>query len=393
MNIRIKKSKGITILGAVSVVAVLVFAFFFTHLQSRSDTVMAQQEGVRFITVYDRGEKTSFMTEAKTIAEALSTAGVSLDERDAVEPARDETLVASEYTVNIYRARPVTVVDGVLKKKVFTPYQSSERIANDAGVVLFPEDELQLERADEGYGLQLEVIRAVPFSFTLYGAESTARTQAKTVGGMLKAKGVQLGKDDRVTPAPETSLTEGLVVRVWREGKQTVTVDEAVEFEVEKIQDADQRVGYKQVKTPGVNGERSVTYEIIIKDGQEVSRQEIASVIRKEATTQVEVVGTKPEYLPYSGGGTKTQWLTSSNIPESMWGYADFMVQKESGWNPNARNKSSGACGLAQALPCSKVGGDPLNPVNSLNWMNGYVNGRYGGWEGAYTFWQKNRWY
>lgn len=393
MNVRIKQNKRMIIAGAISVVVVFVFAFLFVQIQSQGNTVMAQQEGVRFMTVYDRGAKTSFMTDAKTIAEALSTAGVSLDERDAVEPARDETLVASEYTVNIYRARPVTVIDGVLKKKVFTPYQSSERIASDAGVALFSEDELRLERADEGYGLQLEVIRAVPFNFTLYGAESTARTQAKTVGDMLKAKGVHLGKDDRVTPAPETSLTEGLEVRVWREGKQTVTVDEAVDFEVEKIQDADQKVGYKQVKTPGEKGERSVTYEIIIQDGKEVSRTEIASVTKREPKKQVEVVGTKPEYMKYTGGGNKDTWLAASGIPRDMWGYAEWLVAKESGWNPNAVNKSSGACGLAQALPCSKVGGNPHDPVTSLNWMNSYVNGRYGGWEGAVSHSKRKGWY
>jgi hypothetical protein len=112
----------------------------------------------------------------------------------------------------------------------------------------------------------------------------------------------------------------------------------------------------------------------------------------QQPVKQVEVIGSKVKTLPYTGGGSKSDWLAASNIAPENWGYADFLVQKESGWNPNAVNKSSGACGLAQALPCSKLGPNWSNPVVALNWMNGYV-GRYGGWEGAYKFWLAHKWY
>jgi len=136
-----------------------------------------------------------------------------------------------------------------------------------------------------------------------------------------------------------------------------------------------------------------VTYEVEVQNGVEVARTEIASVTLQEPVVQVEVVGSKPNTLPYTGGGTKTDWLSASNIAEADWGYADYLVSRESGWNPNAVNASSGACGLAQALPCTKVPGNPYNPIDSLNWMNGYVTGRYGGWQKAYNFWTANHWY
>ncbi len=182
-------------------------------------------------------------------------------------------------------------------------------------------------------------------------------------------------------------------LRVWREGKQTVTSEEVVAFAVEQIKDADRSVEYREVQTPGVAGLRTVTYEVDIQNGVEVARTEIASITTKEPVVQVEVIGTKPNYLPYTGGGTKTEWLAASTIPTESWGYADYMVTRESGWNPNAVNRSSGACGLAQALPCSKIAGNPYDPVTALNWMNGYVTGRYGGWEQAYAFWITNHWY
>lgn len=96
----------------------------------------------------------------------------------------------------------------------------------------------------------------------------------------------------------------------------------------------------------------------------------------------------------YSGGGTKEQWMAAAGIPEDQWSYVDFIVSKESGWNPSATNASSGACGLAQALPCSKIGGaGGYDPVTALRWQKDYVEQRYGGYDGAYAFWTANHWY
>ena len=357
----------------------------------------ALNEGGRLISVHDRGKETVFLSQADTLADAFKEAGIEVDSHDAVEPAIDEKLVASDYQVNIYRARPVTVIDGTTRLKVMTPYQTAEQIIADVGIELYPEDVTSLTRSTDivtdGAGLKLNIDRATSLVLDLYGKKTEVRTQATTVGEMLKEKGITLTENDRSSLDGSTPITSGLEVRIWREGKHTINADEPVAFGTEKIKDADREAGYKAIQTAGVNGQRSVTYEVTIINGVEVSRTEIASIVTTQPQTQVEIIGSKPKTLAYTGGGSKTDWLAASNIPEESWGYADFMVGKESGWNPNALNKSSGACGLAQALPCSKVPGNPMNPVDSLNWMNGYVNGRYGGWEGAYNFWQVKHWY
>lgn len=392
MKLRLRKS---TTIISVSLAVLGLVSVFVGSLVAQP--ALAANESGRLISVHDRGVETVFLSEAETLRDAFKEAGIEIDSHDAVEPAIDEKLVASNYQVNIYRARPVTVIDGATRVKVMTPYQTAERIVSDVGVSLYPEDVTSLSRSadivSEGAGLQLKIDRATPFTIDLYGKKTEIRTQGETVGEMLKEKGIVLGANDHSSLPSSTKITSGLELRIWREGKQTVTVDELVSFGVEQIKDADRPVNYKLVKTAGVEGKRSVTYEVTIVNGQEVSRTEIASIMIQQPQTQVEVIGAKPAFLPYTGGGSKTDWLAASNIPQESWGYADYMVTRESGWNPNAINKSSGACGLAQALPCSKVPGDPLNPTNSLNWMNSYVNGRYGGWEGAYNFWQAKHWY
>jgi uncharacterized protein YabE (DUF348 family) len=392
MRLRLRKS---TTFISVSLAILGLFGVFAVSMIARP--AAAANESGRLISVHDRGKETVFLTNSDTLEDAFKEVGIEVDSHDAVEPAIDEKLVASNYQVNIYRARPVTVIDGSTRLKVTTPYQTAEQIISDVGISLYPEDTTNLSRStdiiSDGAGLKLEIKRATPFFLELYGKKTEVRTQATTIGDMLKEKNITLGKNDRSSLENSAPITAGLQARIWREGKQTITVDETVAFGVEQIKDADRETGYKSVQTAGANGQRSVTYETEIVNGQEVSRTEIAAIVTQQPKTQVEVIGSKPKNLAYTGGGTKSEWLAASNIPQASWGHADFMVAKESGWNPNALNKSSGACGLAQALPCSKLGPNWSNPIVALNWMNNYVNGRYGSWEKAYSFWQANRWY
>ncbi|WP_326752465.1 transglycosylase SLT domain-containing protein [Streptomyces hirsutus] len=84
--------------------------------------------------------------------------------------------------------------------------------------------------------------------------------------------------------------------------------------------------------------------------------------------------------------GDSAQYQCFSNI-----------VQHESGWNHTATNASSGAYGLVQALPASKMasaGSDwKTNPATQISWGIDYMNERYGSPCAAWDFWQANNWY
>lgn len=281
-----------------TVLFLVVTAIFLVSNVTHAVSSDALQNG-RLITIHDRGIEKIILSQALTIGDAIKEAGLTVDENDVVEPAITEKLVSSNYQVNIYRANPVIIVDGNIRQKIMTPYQTAEQIAKAAGVTLYLEDKMTIGKTDnmaDGVGLQLNIIRAIPFSFMLYGKTIIARTQAKTIGEMLSEKGIVLSNNDRVLPNQNTPIINNLSVRVWREGKQTITIDEAVAFDTEKIESVDQSVGYLKVSSAGVTGLRSVTYEIAIEDGQEVSRTEIASVIITPAIKQTVIIGIKGQY-------------------------------------------------------------------------------------------------
>lgn len=404
MRILTKKKtviSGVSI--AISCLLAVVIGFFIVSTRT-AGAETKPVNGERLLTVHDGGVDRVILTRATNLSDAFKEADITLDPQDLVEPGLDHELVASNYDINVYRARPVTIVDGSVRQKVLSPYQTAPQIAQQAGITLYPEDQADVDvsTVNAGYqdvGLQMTVDRAMPFTFVLYGKTMTARTQATTVEAMLKEKDITLGANDRVSVDGSTAISPDLTVRVWREGKQTVTVDEEVGFETETIKDADRPTSYKEVKTPGTKGSRSVTYEVTVQDGQEVARTEIASLVTKEPVKQVEVVGSK---LPTPTNPTEAQALGHQMMldfgyGEDQWPCLYNLWMRESGWRTTAGNVSSGAYGIPQALPASKMavyGADYLtNASVQITWGLNYIKGRYSTPCGAWDSFQAKGWY
>lgn len=250
------------------------------------------------LTVYDQGHEETFVTTKATLGAALRDEGIVVESVDNVEPAVDTQLVAKNYRVNIYRARSVVVNDGTQRLQILTAEQSPKKIMSAAGLTLYSEDTTYFERStnplsDGGAGLQLRVDRATVFQLSLYGTILEARSRAATVGQMLREKGIELGPQDGQSVPDETPLVAGMSVRVWRDGKQTITQEEVIPKVSEEIKDADKDYGVREVRAVGSDGTKNVTYEIEMRGGQEVSRKVIASIVTKEPVKQVIIVGTR----------------------------------------------------------------------------------------------------
>ena len=80
-----------------------------------------------------------------------------------------------------------------------------------------------------------------------------------------------------------------------------------------------------------------------------------------------------------------------------QWRCLERLWSRESGWNHRARNPSSGAHGIPQALPGSKMGGISAdwrtNPETQIKWGLRYIKGRYGTPCGAWAHFGASGWY
>ena len=101
------------------------------------------------------------------------------------------------------------------------------------------------------------------------------------------------------------------------------------------------------------------------------------------------------------------QWRPAGHCPADRreqygWGDGEFaclnsLWAKESGWNYQAYNASSGAYGIPQALPGSKMGAYGsdwrTNPATQIKWGLNYIDGRYGSPCSAWSTAQSQGWY
>lgn len=123
-------------------------------------------------------------------------------------------------------------------------------------------------------------------------------------------------------------------------------------------------------------------------------------VVSTSASSSSSSTGWAPPFVAPNPGTAQAIALTM--VKARGWGNSEFaclvsLWNKESGWRVNAYNAGSGAYGIPQALPGSKmgsVGADwETNPATQITWGLNYIQGRYGTPCGAWGHSQSSGWY
>lgn len=253
------------------------------------------------VTIHADGEKQVTTTDAETVGEVLDRSGISLGEHDLVEPEADTEITSNSFNINVYRSRPIILVDEDNNERyqVESAHQSDRLIAeNSEALDIYEEDNVDSELVRnfvdaQNVGYKVIVERATPLNLETGGNKTVVRTQAETVGEMLEDRGVDIDEHDIVKPGLDTPIKEGMNVSLTRINFNTVTREVNVAPPVEKIMDNNRPIGYEEVEETGRPGRAVVTYEVKYKNGQEVNRKEIRRVIKREPEKRVVVVGNK----------------------------------------------------------------------------------------------------
>lgn len=228
-------------------------------------------EDTRVITVHVDGEEKTVASNADTVKEVLEKIEMPLGDNDKTEPALDSPITGYDFTVNVYRARPITVVDGVNNFTVMTAERSPRQIAKEAGFETKSEDKFGFVRSEDPFegspGTQMVIKRSQTINLDLYGVTSSLNTHEQTVGALLTERGIKLEAGDELNVPKQAPIVEGMTISIANVSRSVETVEEDVPFEEEKIQDVNQPTSYKEVKTPGANGKKLVTYEIVSRNG------------------------------------------------------------------------------------------------------------------------------
>ena len=243
---------------------------------------------------------------------------------------------------------------------------------------------------------------AVPviLSVTADGSTTDVATRAATIAGLLAERGIDLGTDDWVSLPLETEIAAGLEVVVKRVAYEHVMQSTEVAFSTTKRTDYTLDPGQQVVESAGRVGTQSSVFRVKLVDGVEASRELLISS-RVDPVAQVVRVGVS---AAPSGTytGTDPRAIAQRMVAERGWSSGQFdclnaLWTKESNWNPYAQNPSSGAYGIPQALPGSKMGTVAAdwrtNPVTQITWGLNYIDARYGTPCAAWSHSQAVNWY
>jgi uncharacterized protein YabE (DUF348 family) len=294
---RIAKKPLFTIPFATFMAILAVAAVVILVSSGGNVSELGQSHSNVVVVTYDKKERT-IPTDAHTVGELLKRLDVKLNEGDVVEPSQKTEIASDNFRVNVYRAVPVTIVDGNNKTFTYSAAATPRSIVKQAGVEVFPEDNLELLPtenflAESSIGERVVIDRATPVAVNLYGTQVSLRTHAETVEQLLKEKNIKLGKDDEVIPAKNTPLASAAQVFLVRKGTQVQTIEEQVAMPVETVSDENLAYGSTAVRQQGAPGKKLVTYQIELKNGQEIGRKVIQEVVSQPPVAQVVAKGTR----------------------------------------------------------------------------------------------------
>jgi resuscitation-promoting factor RpfB len=384
------------------VVFLLIFILGMMFLIGLGGTTQGAEDA-RIVNVFADGKQQTVTTRAKNVSDLLSRLSIQLADEDIVEPSRDTVIIEDNTQVNVYRARPVKIIDGERIITVLSAQRSPRLVAVDAGLELFAEDEIGPERNDtsvleSGVGETLKVTRSVEVQMSVFGVLATVRTTAQTLDELLSKQDIRLSVGETTQPEDlQTPINSGMFISVNAPGKKTLAINEPIPYDRTIENDPNVPAGTTAIKQAGLAGERAVIYEIEERDGIEVGRRELQTIVLRVPTTEIRSRGTQA-IASFSVSGDKQALMRAAGISDADFGAVDYIIQKESNWRPAAINAggciglgqrcpSRGTNALAQACPSWQT-----DPVCQLQHFSAY-SARYGGWQGAYQAWLNQGWW
>ena len=362
------------------------------------------------------GNGRSVHTTAATVRGTLSDAGLTAGPHDIVAPPVTAK-VRNGTDVVLKRGRLLRLtIDG----KEVDVWTTAPTVAEALGELGYDTADFSSVSRDKRLPLSpTDIELRTPKTVTVKadGRTQTALTTDATVADLLDDLGITLSTADKISVPVSADLADKLTVVIRRVKNSRVTERHQVPFPTKIINDQTLAKGVTRIISRGQLGMVSVTYAMVYVDGKLVGKTEVSRKLLQPPITQLQRNGTKPPPPSTTGSSSSStssgpivvdpnsaQGIAQKMVAARGWSDSDFsclvtMWDHESGWRVNATNPYTGAYGIPQALPGSKmatVGADwQTNPATQITWGLNYIQGRYGTPCNAWAFWNSHSpgWY
>jgi predicted nucleic-acid-binding protein len=261
-----------------------------------------------------------------------------------------------------------------------------------------------------GSGSPVESLRADPsfaqnVTVISHGEKTVQNTTESTVRDFLRSKKIAIGYGEAVYPSLDTPIGDNSVIAVDKVESRSESDRETLAHTEQRVDEPTLRKGEENVANAGEDGESLSTYIVHQVAGYEISRSLFAKMVTKSPVARVVQVGTADVFTNGTsvtvGGDDAKQFalnqLREKGLGDDQFSCLDKLWQRESGWRTHAGNIFSGAYGIPQALPGSKMAayGDDWrdNAEVQIRWGLNYIEKRYGTPCSAWAHSEAFRWY
>ena len=315
--------KPLLVFGAVALCALTVGGGTLTALD-------------KHVSVVVDGSARQVTTLSGSVSGALAAAGITAGAHDAVAPDL-QAAISDGSTIVVDRGRPLTVTIDGEQRQVWT----TARTVDAALPQLDASSQLGLA-ADRSRqiplgGLAVTASALHTVRLAVGGAPATSITStAATVGELLAAEQVTLGAQDRLSPAADTPLTDGIAVTVDRVTLTSVNTTLVLpQPAAQNVADPKLVKGTTKVVQRGRSGSQTVGYQVTTVNGRQTARTEVSRrtvVVSVATVTHVGTATAAPKStFTYRG----SEVFTNDTSFGVNW---DGLAMCESTHNPRAIN-------------------------------------------------------
>ncbi|QJT03792.1 transglycosylase SLT domain-containing protein [Streptomyces asoensis] len=223
-------------------------------------------------------------------------------------------------------------------------------------------------------------------------ASATAVTTVGAVMGVAQGSVAQPNDDAEATAGESTLLSDlpvGQQAQVQtasltqQAGVQAIAADTTAKKAAEES-------ARKQAAKDAVSKQKAAVAKAkAVQDAKDKAAAETKATTEVASTSSA---GSFPQQASYTVA--EVQAIARQMVPSGQFQCFSNIVDHESTWNYQAVNPSSGAYGLVQAYPGSKMssaGADwRTNPATQIKWGLNYMNDRYGSPCDAWNYWLAN---
>lgn len=279
----------------------VVAALLVTLISAGSYAVFSHKT----VTLDVDGTTMTVTTMKSTVGEIVAENGYTVDERDDLQPAADQTIDDSG-TIVLRLSRPLDItLDGGNTQQVWTTAstvdEALDQLAMDDTAPIAASRASRVPLA----GMALPVVSAKTVQINDGGVVNTVHLAAPDVAGLLAEAGVPLQQNDTVIPGPRSPVVAGMQIQVTRVRINQVTETLPLAPHAQVIEDVTMNMSRRVVEDPGTPGQQEVTFSVASVNGVETGRLPVANVVLTPARDSVLRIGAKPgtEVPPVTNGG------------------------------------------------------------------------------------------